>query len=95
MVRKTFTGWFPRAGRRRSKAPDPPATYRWSVHYYAAHNPDKARVHWQVRIKHAGEAKIVEGFLSAPGEWSQVYTLKVQPPREPEPASPTDALNKE
>ena len=55
-------------------------------------DPDKARVHWQVRIKHAGEAKIVDGFLAAPGEWSPVYTLKVQPPREPEPGSPTDAL---
>jgi hypothetical protein len=35
-----------------------------------------------VRIKHAGEVKIVDGWLSSPGEWSQVYTLKVHPPRD-------------
>jgi hypothetical protein len=72
----------PSKGRKKIKGPGPPGAYRWSVHYYASHRPDRPQVHWQVRIKHAGEAKIVEGWLSAPGEWSQVYVLKVHPPKE-------------
>jgi hypothetical protein len=77
--------WLVPSGGRKSKkvkGPGPPGAYRWSVHYYAAHRPDHPRVHWQVRIKHAGEAKIVEGVLNAPGEWSQIYELKVHPPKD-------------
>lgn len=76
--------WLVPAGGRKSakvKGPGPSGAYRWSVHYYAAHRPDSPPVKWQVRIKHAGEAKIVEGQLSSPGEWSQIYELKVHPPK--------------
>jgi hypothetical protein len=74
--------WLVPSGARRSpkvKGPGPSGAYRWSVHYYCAHRPDHPRVHWQVRIKHAGEAKVVEGWLNAPGEWSEIYELKVHP----------------
>ena len=77
--------WLVRSGKGRSAKVmglGPPGAYRWSVHYYAAHRADRPRVRWQVRIKHAGEAKVVEGWLSSPGEWSQVYTLKVHPSKE-------------
>ena len=77
--------WLVPSGGRRSakvKGPGPPGPYQWSVHYYAAHRQDRPPTHWQVRIKHAGEVKIVDGWLYLPGEWSQVYTLKVHPPRE-------------
>jgi hypothetical protein len=85
--------WLVPSGGRKSakvKGPGPPGPYKWSVHYYAAHREDRPRVHWQVRIKHAGEVDLVDGWLSAPGEWSQIYTLKVQPPKDegaPEPQS--------
>ena len=63
--------WLVPSGGRKSKVklkgPGPPGAYRWSVHYYASHRPDSPPIHWQVRIKHAGEAKIVEGHLSARG----------------------------
>ncbi len=81
--------WLVPSGARKSpkvKGPGPPGAYKWSVHYYAAHRPDHPPVHWQVRIKHAGEAKIVEGVLNAPGEWSQIYELKVHPPKDPGPS---------
>ena len=81
--------WLVPSGGRKSarvKGPGPPGAYKWSVHYYAAHRPDSPVVHWQVRIKHAGEAKIVEGQLTSPGEWSQIYELKVHPPKDGEAA---------
>ncbi len=81
--------WLVPAGGRKSakvKGPGPPGAYRWSVHYYASHRPDSPPVHWQVRIKHAGETKIVEGQLTAPGEWSRIYELKVHPPKDGETA---------
>ena len=68
------------------EGPGAPGAYQWSVHYYAAHRPDHPPVHWQVRIKHAGEAKIVEGWLNAPGEWSEIFELKVHPPKDPGPS---------
>ena len=77
--------WLVPSGGRKSakvKGPGPPGPYQWSVHYYAAHRPDRPPTHWQVRIKHAGEVKIVDGWLYLPGEWSPVYTLKVHPPRD-------------
>jgi hypothetical protein len=77
--------WLVPSGGRKSskvKGPGPSGAYRWSVHYYAAHRPDSPTVHWQVRIKHAGEAKIIEGQLNSPGEWSQIYELKVHPPKD-------------
>ena len=70
------------------KGPGPPGAYRWSVHYYAAHRDDRPPVHWQVRIKHAGEAKVVDGWLNSPGEWSQIYMLKVHPPKDDAGGSP-------
>jgi hypothetical protein len=78
--------------------PGPVGEYKWSVHYYAAHRTDRPRVHWQVRIKHDGEAKISDGWLAEPGQWSPVYALKVHPPRNGEPApetlAPADAAAK-
>jgi len=82
--------WLVPSGGRKSakvKGPGPPGAYQWSVHYYAAHRQDRPQTHWQVRIKHAGEVRIVDGWLSLPGEWSQVYTLKVHPPRDKAPDS--------
>ena len=88
--------WLVSPGSRRSpkvKGAGPTGAYRWSVHYYAAHREDRPHVHWQVRIKHAGEVEIVDGWLDSPGEWSQIYGLKVHPPNDleaggPEPAKP-------
>ena len=61
------------------------------MHYYAAHRPDRPNVHWQVRIKHDGDAKIIDGRLAQPGQWSQIYALKVHPPRDGEPAAESPA----
>jgi hypothetical protein len=76
---------LPMRGKKKVLGPGPTGEYKWSVHYYAAHRPDRPPVHWQVRIKHAGESKIVDGWLALPGEWSQAYALKVHPPRDIEP----------
>jgi hypothetical protein len=83
--------WLLRSrGKKKVLGPGPTGEYKWSVHYYAAHRPDRPNVHWQVRIKHAGESKIVDGWLALPGEWSPAYALKVHPAREGEPAREGD-----
>jgi hypothetical protein len=85
---------LPARGKKKVLGPGPTGEYKWSVHYYAAHRPDRPPVRWQVRIKHAGESKIVDGWLALPGEWSQVYALKVHPPRENEPPTLGDEPKK-
>jgi hypothetical protein len=86
--------WLVSPGSRRSpkvKGAGPTGAYRWSVHYYAAHREDRPHVHWQVRIKHAGEVEIVDGWLDSPGEWSQIYGLKVHPPKDLDDGGPEAA----
>jgi hypothetical protein len=63
----------------------PVGAYRWCVVYYGAHGFVAPPTHWRVRVKHAGEAKVVDGWLYAPGERSPIYALKVHPPKEPQP----------
>jgi hypothetical protein len=90
--------WLVPSGGRKSakvKGPGPPGAYRWSVHYYAAHRPDRPPVHWQVRIKHAGEVEIVEGTLNLPGEWSQIYALKVHKEKDLDASGPETAKKAE
>jgi hypothetical protein len=85
---------LPMRGKKKVLGPGPVGEYKWSVHYYAAHRPDRPNVHWQVRIKHAGESKIVDGWLAAPGQWSEIYALKVHPPREGEAPAAVDEPKK-
>jgi hypothetical protein len=85
---------LPMRGKKKVLGPGPVGEYKWSVHYYAAHRPDRPNVHWQVRIKHAGESKIVDGWLALPGEWSPAYALKVHPPHEGEPESAAEEPKK-
>jgi hypothetical protein len=55
----------------------PPGEYRWYVEYYGAFGGRDVPTRWQVRLKHDGQERIVEGRFRKIGERSKLQSLRV------------------
>ena len=64
-------------GSEKIKGPGPSGTYRWWVVYWGGFGGIGKPTHWQVRVKHAGQVRVVHGKFTTINERSKVYTLKV------------------